>query len=90
MHRPVKHFTSPDFWDCYKRLPDPIQKIADKNFEILKSNPHHSSIRLKKTGIFWSARVGLHYRAIAKERSEGLVWIWIGHHAEYEQLLKGQ
>jgi len=86
----VKHFASSDFWDCYRRLPESTQKIADKNFELLKDNPVHSSIRLKKIGVFWSARVGLHYRALAKERSEGLVWIWIGHHSEYDQLLKNQ
>ena len=86
----MKHFASPDFWDSYRRLPEAIQKIADKNFEILKANPRHSSIRLKKIGILWSARVGLQYRAIAKERSEGLVWIWIGPHSEYDQLVKIQ
>lgn len=86
----MKHFASPDFWDCYKRLPKTIRTTADKNFEILKENPRHSSIRLKKTGGFWSARIGLHYRAIAVERSEGLVWFWIGHHSEYDHLLKSQ
>jgi hypothetical protein len=86
----VKHFASSDFWDSYRKLPEAIQKIADKNFEIFKDNPQHSSIRLKNIGVFWSARVGLHYRAIAKDRTEGLVWIWIGHHSEYDQLLKNQ
>ena len=84
----MKHFASTDFWDSYPRLPESIQNIADKNFVLLKENPRHSSIRLKKIGSFWSARVGLQYRAIAKERSEGLVWI--GHHSEYDQLLKNQ
>ena len=35
----------------------------------------------------WTARVGIHYRAIAKERAEGLNWFWIGHHSEYDKLL---
>jgi hypothetical protein len=43
---------------------------------------------LEKVGVYWSARVGLHYRVLAKERAEGLVWFWIGHHNEYEDLLK--
>jgi hypothetical protein len=43
---------------------------------------------LKKIGPFWSARVGLHYRVLARDRVEGLVWFWIGHHSEYSQLLK--
>lgn len=72
------------------KLPEPIQRLADKNFELLKVNPRHSSIRLKKVGIFWTARIGLHYRAIAKDREEGLVWIWIGHHSKYDHILQNQ
>jgi len=36
----------------------------------------------------WSARVGLSYRALAVEAPEGLLWIWIGDHDEYERLLR--
>ncbi|MFK5913164.1 MAG: hypothetical protein QM484_02225 [Woeseiaceae bacterium] len=42
-----------------------IQKLADKNFEILKNNSKHPSLHFKKVGNFWSARVGLSYRALA-------------------------
>jgi hypothetical protein len=86
----VKHFASPDFWSSYRALPEAIQKLADKNFEIMKANPMHPSIRLKKAGIFWSARVGIQYRALAKEREEGLIWVWIGHHSQYDHWLKTQ
>jgi hypothetical protein len=85
----VNHFASPDFWFHYRQLPPEIRDLADKNFELLKQNLRHPSLRLKKVGIFYSARVGLHYRVLAKERSEGLVWFWIGHHSEYDQLLGG-
>lgn len=84
----MRHFASPDFWYYYRRLPEHIQKLADKNFSLLKEDSRHPSLHLKKAGIFWSARIGITYRAIAKERGEGLVWIWIGHHAEYESILK--
>ena len=36
---------------------------------------------------FWSASVGLRYRALARDRQEGLVWFWIGPHGDYDQLL---
>jgi hypothetical protein len=85
----VNHFASPDFWFHYRQLPPEIQDLADKNFELLKQNLRHPSLRLKKVGIFYSARVGLHYRVLAKERSEGLVWFWVGHHSEYDRLLGG-
>ena len=86
----MKHFASPDFWHHYRRLPEHIQRLADKNFSLLKEDSRHPSLHLKKVGIFWSARIGITYRAVAKERSEGLVWIWIGHHAEYDDILKRQ
>jgi hypothetical protein len=90
MHPIVNHFAAPDFWFCYRNLPEPIRKLADKNFDLVKRDPRHPSVRLKKVGIFWTARVGLHYRAIAKERAEGFVWIWIGHHSVYDTILKNQ
>jgi mRNA-degrading endonuclease RelE of RelBE toxin-antitoxin system len=83
----LKHFTSPRFWFYYQKLPPEIQKLADKNFEILKADPRHKSLRLKKVGDFWSARVGLNYRAVAKERPGGLNWFWIGTHDEYKSVI---
>ena len=83
----MNHFSTPDFWFHYRQLPDEIRILADKNFELLRTNPRHPSLRLKKIGIFWSARVGLRYRSLAKERAEGLVWFWIGPHDRYDQLI---
>ena len=88
MQRTVKHFASPDFWFHYRLLPAAIQDIADRNFAILKENPRHPSIRLKKVGPLWSARVGISYRALGRDRDEGIVWFWIGTHAEYDELIK--
>jgi hypothetical protein len=82
----LNHFASPEFWFHYRLLPDDIQRLADKNFALLKTDPYHPSIRLKRIGNFWSARVGLRYRALAKECREGLVWFWIGPHGAYDKL----
>jgi hypothetical protein len=43
---------------------------------------------LKKIGAFWTARVGIQYRAIANEHEHGLIWVWIGDHKDYDSLLK--
>jgi hypothetical protein len=64
-----------------------VRVLADKNFALLRQDSHHPSLRLKKIGSFWSARVGLHYRVLARDRAEGLVWFWIGAHSEYDKLL---
>jgi hypothetical protein len=84
----LKHFATPQFWFHYRALPPDVQQLADEKFALLRRDPRHSSLRLKKVGIFWSARLGLHYRAVAKERPEGLVWIWIGRHDRYDEILK--
>jgi hypothetical protein len=82
----MTHFTAPSFWGLYDKLPEPIQELADKNYTLLKMNPRHSSLQLKKVGKYWSVRVGLKYRAMAVEIQEGLLWFWIGTHAEYDHV----
>lgn len=82
------HKAAPDFWFYYRQLPPEIQAVADKNFEFLKQNPRHPSLQFKKIGKVWSVRVGLNYRALAGEISEGYLWFWIGRHDEYKQKIK--
>jgi len=84
----MKHFANPLFWECYRKLPTSIQQLADKNFKVLKENPEHPSLHLKKVRKYWSARVGRKYRALAIEIKEGLIWFWIGTHAEYDKLIR--
>jgi hypothetical protein len=84
----MKHFANPSFWSCYEKLPSSVQELADKNFELLKTNPKHPSLHLKKVAKYWSARVGIKYRALAVEIDEGLIWFWIGTHSEYNRLLR--
>ncbi|HEX28875.1 TPA: hypothetical protein ENG04_02200 [Candidatus Poribacteria bacterium] len=84
----MRHFASPSFWECYRKLPRDVQELADKNFELLKENLGHPSLHLKKVGRYWSVRVGIKYRAVAVEVEEGLVWFWIGTHAEYDKLIQ--
>jgi len=83
----LRHFASPEYWACYRSLPLPIQELADKSYTLLKNNPRHPSLHFKKVGRFWSVRIGLYYRALAVEVPEGVLWFWIGSHAEYDKLL---
>jgi hypothetical protein len=84
----MNHFATPGFWHFYRLLPAAVRELADKNFALLRSDPHHPSLRLKRVGAFWSARVGLRYRALARDRAEGLVWFWIGAHDDYDRLIR--
>ncbi|HMO52016.1 MAG TPA: hypothetical protein PKE26_15635 [Kiritimatiellia bacterium] len=82
----MKHHASLQFWDAYNCLTPEIRQLADKNFDLLKRDSRHLSLQLKKTGRFWSARVGLGHRALAVECTDGLVWFWIGNHSDYDRL----
>jgi len=66
----MKHFASRRFWQAYEKLPQHVRELADKNFALLKQDPAHPSLHFKKIGRFWSARVGLSYRAIAGRRGQ--------------------
>ena len=80
------HFASASFWELYDKLPPSVQELADKNFELLKANSKHPSLHLKKAGKYWSARVGMKYRVLGVEIEDGMLWFWIGTHADYDKM----
>jgi hypothetical protein len=83
----LRHYASPQFWYRYRNLSGRIRALADKNFELLNADPRHPSARLKKVGRYYSARIGLAHRALGVEVPDGILWFWIGNHAEYEKLI---
>ena len=86
----MRHRASPRFWTCYRQLPEDVRRLADESYQLLRRDPKHPSLHFKKLGRFWSARVGLHYRVLAVEHGEVMVWFWIGTHAEYNRLIGGK
>ncbi len=86
----MRHRTSQKFWKFYGQLPPEIKRLADENFELLKTDPWHASLHFKRVGRFWSARVGIHYRAAAVQDGGDMVWFWLGHHSEYDRLISGR
>jgi hypothetical protein len=79
------------FWFLYERLPAGIQKLAAKNYDLWRGNPRHPSLRFKKLhgrGERFSVRVGDNYRAIGRFVEDGVEWVWIGSHDEYDELLR--
>ncbi len=83
----MKHFTTPDFWACLDKLPESIQNLARKNYQLLSEDPSHHSLHFKKVKNYRSVRVGIHYRALGIETGSDLVWFWIGSHADYDRLI---
>lgn len=82
------HRTTPEFWRHFDRLPESAQRIARWNFDLLKTNPACPSLHFEKVGGFWSARVGLAYRALAVGDGGDFIWVWIGGHDEYDRIIR--
>jgi hypothetical protein len=78
-----------DFWDRYNALPGEIQALALKQYRLWLANHRHPSVRFKKVGDYWCARVNDDYRAVGILDGDTIVWFFIGSHAAYEALLKG-
>jgi hypothetical protein len=84
------HRTSGRFWNLFANLPESVQTVARKNFELLKDDPSHPSLHFKKVGKLWSVRAGINHRALAVQEGADFIWVWIGPHDEYRRLIKQQ
>jgi hypothetical protein len=76
------------FWVGFDRLPGKIQEAAKKQYSLWLQDPKHPSLRFKKVGDYWSARVTGTYRAVGIMDGDTVIWFFIGTHAEYDHLLK--
>jgi hypothetical protein len=76
------------FRELYSRLPAQARELAVKNFQLWQANPAHPSLHFKELPAGrWSARIGLHYRALGVKRPDGaMLWTWIGTHEDYNRL----
>ena len=82
------HKATSRFWKCFEALPEDIKRKAKDQFELLKKNPHHSSLHFKKVGKFWFVRVTDCYRALAFKDEDVYIWVWIGAHEDYEKIVR--
>ncbi len=79
----IRSFLSREFRRRLESQPESVQALARENFLLRKEDFGHPSLRSKKIGReSWSARVGIHYRAVGQFVAEGFLWEWIGSHAE--------
>jgi len=84
------HRTTARFWALFASLPEALQLVARKNFDLLKQNPSHPSLHFKRVGKLRSVRVGMSHRALALEDGGDFIWVWIGSHDEYRRIIKQQ
>lgn len=82
------HRTTNRFWDLFGELPEAVQRSARRRFQLLKTDPAHPSLRFRRVGRLWSARVGQGYRALAIPDDGDFIWIWVGSHDEYMNMIR--
>ena len=83
----MKSKAVPSFWEGFERLPVRVQAAARKQYELWLKDPYHPSVRYKRIGNFWSARVTGSYRALGVMDGDIVIWFFIGTHDDYEKLL---
>jgi hypothetical protein len=87
----VSSHTTVAFRKAFADLPGHIQERAREAFHLFSENPAHPSLQFKQvhdSRPIYSARITLHYRALATRRGEDWIWFWIGSHSDYDNLLK--
>jgi mRNA-degrading endonuclease RelE of RelBE toxin-antitoxin system len=87
----VRSRTTKRFRKQLAALPEEVQQQAKQAYQQFKRDPWHSSLRFKQvhpSQAIYSVRVTKGYRAVGKRDEQGMLWYWIGSHADYDQLLK--
>ena len=87
----MKSHATARFWRCYNQLPPPVQQQARQTYQRWCADQSHPSLHFKKlhgSSHRFSVRVGLHHRALGHLVADRVEWVWIGSHAEYDQLLR--
>ena len=65
-----------------------MRERADRACQLLKDDPRHPSLHFKRVGKLRSVRIGALHRALGIDIADGVLWIWIGTHAEYDRLVR--
>jgi hypothetical protein len=87
----MKSKANQKFWKLYLRLPDNVQRQAQKIYQLWTDDPYHPSLHFKRVDDkfpIYSVRVNDNYRVLGLLQDNILIWYWIGNHDEYERLLK--
>ena len=83
--------TTLGFRNRLRALPELIQRAAREAYRRFQVDPRHNSLQFKRAHrrlSIYSVRIAKNYRALGKRDDEGMLWFWVGSHADYDQTLK--
>ena len=86
----MKSHVTDRFRKAFGELPPHVQRQARAVYQLFEQNPHHPSLRFRQVHPvkpIYSVRIGLGYRALGVRDEDGIIWFWIGSHADYDRLL---
>lgn len=86
----MKSKTTIQFRNLYADLPPQVRQQGRTAYKQFKEDPWHPSLRFKLVHPnlpIYSARVSKNYRAVGVRNESGIIWFWIGTHADYDKLL---
>ncbi len=82
--------TTPKFWKYYDKLPQSIQEVAKKAYQICQKDPYNPSLKFKQIHSIkpiYSVRIGLNYRAVGIKDGDTVIWFWIGSNSESDEVI---
>jgi hypothetical protein len=71
-------------------LPAEVKSQAREAYSLFAADHYHPSLHFKRIHSrrpIFSARIGIHYRAVGILDQDEITWFWIGSHAEYDRLV---
>ena len=86
----MKNRRTKKFLKQFLDLPPDIQNQAKESYRRFQTDPYHSSLHFKCINTqsnLYSVRIGMHYRAVGVKQGDTIIWLFIGSHEDYNQLL---
>ena len=79
-----------EFRASFRLLPSDVQHQARAAYRLFTQDPRPPGLHFKRVHTqlpIYSARVGIHYRALGIVRDQDIIWFWIGSHADYDRIV---
>jgi len=80
-------YTTRQLQEVCNALPDRDREQVNQCFDLLKTDPTHPLLHLKKVDKYWLARVSADYRLLGIETDNNIIWCWVGTQEEQKQII---